>query len=51
MRSRAVIGSDAPGYRMANPGESSIYRDAAGQLLMRTNALLEGIDRRLAPSP
>lgn len=47
MRSRAVIGSDVPGYRMANQGELSPYRDADGRMIV----LLQSIDRKLSPTP
>jgi len=51
MRSNARIGSDVPGYRMANPGERSAFRDATGQLIIRTNEILTSINRNLAPQP
>lgn len=47
MRSRAVVGSDVPGYRMTNPGETSAYRDADGRMIV----LLQSIDRKLSPVP
>lgn len=47
MRSHAVVGSDVPGYRMANEGERSSYRDSDGKMII----LLQSIDRKLSPTP
>lgn len=40
LRNSARVGSDTPGYRMANPGENSVLRDETGMKLVQA---LEGI--------